>query len=733
MGWFEDQIKQRREQDDQMLEDSFIRISGVVMGHKSAEQTFDEQVITKTAIDEIMKYFHYKPVTIPEDVTGYEEQLDYCLRPHGVMRRIAKLSKGWYDCAFTPMLARKKDTGTWVALIPIKAKGYWYRDEKTGKRALVTKKAAEQFDENAICFYRALPQTSLKLRDLIHFMRQSIFTHDILWVIMATLMVTLVGMLTPRVTKALTGPILTSGNSTILISVLICLICFAMSSGFFSIIKGTLVKRVESKASLSVSAALIMRMISLPTRFFQKYPAGELKSRIMSANQLCSLIINLVMTVGFSTISSLMYIKQIFNFTPELALPAILTILATVLFSSYITLRQIKISKRQMEFSAKESGMSYAMITGVQKIRLSGAEKRIYSRWLDAYSDSSELTYNPPMLLKISGVITTAISLFSTIIMYDLAVRSGIDTSSYFAFTSAYGMVMGAFTTLSGTVTSAARIKPILDLAEPFLKEVPETAEGKELVTRLAGRIELNHVSFRYDPNTPYILQDLSLQIAAGEYVAIVGRTGCGKSTLIRLLLGFEKPEIGSVFFDGKDLNNVDLSSLRRKIGTVLQSDGLFQGDIYSNIVITAPELTMEDAWKAAETAGIAQDIREMPMGMATIISEGHGGISGGQRQRLMIARAIAPNPRVLIFDEATSALDNKTQKQVSEALDGMGCTRIVIAHRLSTIRHCDRILVLDGGHIVEDGTYDELIEKGGYFAELVERQRLDTDEAAKA
>jgi ABC-type bacteriocin/lantibiotic exporter with double-glycine peptidase domain len=288
-------------------------------------------------------------------------------------------------------------------------------------------------------------------------------------------------------------------------------------------------------------------------------------------------------------------------------------------------------------------------------------------------------------------------------------------------------MLMGAFMSLAGIALSAARIRPILEMAEPFLQTPPETAEGKAQVRKLAGSVEVEHVSFRYGEDEPYILNDLTLKIRAGEYVAVVGKSGCGKSTLVRLLLGFEKPSTGAVFYDGRNLDSLDLPSLRRKIGTVTQDAGLFQGDIYSNIVISAPELLLDDAWEAAEKAGIADDIRAMPMGMHTMIGEGQGGISGGQRQRLMIARAIAPKPRILIFDEATSALDNKTQRQVSEALDAMGCTRIVIAHRLSTIRHCDRILVLDGGGIVEDGTYEELIKKGGFFAELVERQRLDS------
>jgi ABC-type bacteriocin/lantibiotic exporter with double-glycine peptidase domain len=224
----------------------------------------------------------------------------------------------------------------------------------------------------------------------------------------------------------------------------------------------------------------------------------------------------------------------------------------------------------------------------------------------------------------------------------------------------------------------------------------------------------------------PYVIDNLSLKIKSGQYVAIVGTTGCGKSTLMRLLLGFETPQKGAIFYDGKDLATIDLKSLRKRIGTVMQNGKLFSGDIFSNIVISSPQLTLEDAWKAAEMAGIAEDIRNMPMNMHTIISEGSGGISGGQRQRIMIARAIAPNPKILMFDEATSALDNITQRIVSESLDKLKCTRIVIAHRLSTIKQCDRIIVLNKGKIIEDGTYDELMDKKGFFSELVERQRVD-------
>ena len=286
-------------------------------------------------------------------------------------------------------------------------------------------------------------------------------------------------------------------------------------------------------------------------------------------------------------------------------------------------------------------------------------------------------------------------------------------------------MVMAAFQAMAGIATVMAQIKAILDLAKPIMEIEPEISEEKEVVSRVSGTIELAHVSFRYDEGMPYVLNDLSLKIRAGQYVAIVGRTGCGKSTLMRLLLGFETPQKGAIYYDGKDIRKLDMKSLRRKLGVVMQNGRLIAGSIYENVAIACPNLTLDEAWTACELAGIAEDIRQMPMGMHTMVAEGNGGISGGQRQRLMIARAIAGRPRILMFDEATSALDNKTQKQVTEALDALKCTRIVIAHRLSTIRQCDRILVLDGGNIIEDGTYEELINAGGYFAELVERQRV--------
>ena len=475
----------------------------------------------------------------------------------------------------------------------------------------------------------------------------------------------------------------------------------------------------------------MMRVLSLPASFFKKYSAGELSSRVEYINSLCSILVTAILSTGFTSLFSLVYISQIFIYAPGLAVPALVILLSTVILFVLFTFTQMKITQKQMLLSGKANGLSYSLISGVQKIKLAGAEKRAFAKWGNLYAEQARLSYNPPIFIKLNGVINTALSLAGTIILYYTAVKTGVSVADYYAFNSAYGMVSGAFMALAGIALNVARLKPILEMVNPILDTKPEISENKQVITQLSGGIELNSVFFRYSEHMPLILDNLSLKIRPGQYVAIVGKTGCGKSTLMRLLLGFETPQKGAIYYDGKDLNKIDLKSLRRHVGVVMQNSKLFQGDIYSNIVISAPWLTLEEAWAAAELAGIAEDIRHMPMGMNTLISEGSGGISGGQRQRLMIARAIAPKPKILILDEATSALDNLTQKKVSDALGALKCTRIVIAHRLSTIRQCDRIIVLDKGKIIEDGNYQELLEKNGFFAELVARQQLDdTDKA---
>ena len=726
MGWFDEQIRLRKKNDDSVFEEAFVGMADAVLGSKMSSAFTSDEAKAQGAIEEILKFYKVKQREVPDSVKGLNDRLEYLLRPHGIMRRNINLEKGWYKDSIGAVLGTRKDDGSIVAFIPKGLSGYVYFDAPTGKWVKLSKKAEALFEDEGICFYKPFPLTKLTVRTLMRYILNTLSTADFVLVILATLAVSLIGLLSPKLNNLLMGTIVESESMRLLFGITIFMVCVTISSLLIRAVKTLIMTRINTKMDLSVQAATMMRVLSLPADFFKQYSAGELSSRAQYIQSLCSMLISTVLNTGLTSIFSLIYVSQIFEYAPALVVPSLLIIFTTILFSLITTFYQMKYSKKQMEIAAEESGMSYALITGVQKIKLSGAEKRAYARWSKLYAKQVELTYNPPMFLRANGAFSSIISLTGALVMYFMSVQSGVSVADYYAFNTAYGMVSGAFMSLAGIATTIAQFKPILEMAKPIMDAVPEVSEGKLVIDRLSGGIELNNVSFRYNENMPLVVDNLSLKIRPGQYVAIVGATGCGKSTLMRIMLGFEKPGKGAVYYDGKDLSGIDLKSLRRKIGVVMQNGKLFQGDIFSNITISAPQLSMDEAWEAAEMAGIAEDIRRMPMGMHTIISEGSGGVSGGQRQRLMIARAIAPKPKILMFDEATSALDNLTQKIVSDSLGKLKCTRIVIAHRLSTIRQCDRIIYLEKGQIVEDGTYDDLIAKNGKFAELVERQRLD-------
>lgn len=536
MGWFDEQIKERLASDQEILEDSFLRLAGVVLDEKAAQRLQDERLIAKEALDSILKYYHEKPVELPENVKNIGDQLDYVLRPTGLMIRDVELTEGWQYDAYGPMLGFFRESGNAVALLPNLFGTYWFSDPVTGKMNVVTKKNAGLFEMEAFCFYQSLPMKPLGIPDLILYMKNSISNSDFLQIALATLVVTLVGTIEPKVYSLVTGKILMNKQASVLIGMMAFLVSAAFASQMLSMVRSLLMERINTKTSLAVEASVMMRILSLPVNFFRKYSSGELSSRAQSVNSLCNMLLENFMSVGLTSLMSLIYIMQIFSFARVLVVPSIIIILSTVIIGVVASLMQIDISRRRMKITAEESGMAFAMLNGIQKIRLSGSEKRVFARWAQKYSEDARLQYNPPLFIKLNSVLVTAISLIGTIILYYLAVRYGVSVSDYVGFNAAYGMVMGAFSSLTSIALSIAGIRPVLEMAEPILKAEPEVAADKEMVTRVSGSIEVNHVSFRYEENTPYVLKDLSLKIKAGEYVAIVGRTGCGKSTLIRLL-----------------------------------------------------------------------------------------------------------------------------------------------------------------------------------------------------
>lgn len=724
MSWFDEQIRLRKEKDDQIFQSSLLEAADAVYG-RNRSFIGDDRALTGSAIEKILRYYHLTYQEAPQSIQTLEDQLEYILHPQGMMYRKVELKNNWYHEAIGAFLGFRESDGAPLALIPSGMNHYRCYDITAGESYLIRKKNADKISRNAFCFYRPFPQTKLNIASLLKYILSSLRVIDFAMIAGITLLVVLIGFLIPRLTNLIYGTVLESGNVSVLLTFAMFMLCVHVSRLIISTGGNLISGCVQTRLKLNIESAAMMRVLSLPPEFFRNYSSGELSSRMQSVNALCSTMVSAVLQSGLTSLISLLHVTQIFRYAPVLVLPSLFIIILTLVFSTLNMILETRRQKSIMEEDAKTLGLSFALVNGIQKLRLAGAEKRAFSHWARAYNKMAHLRYNPPMILKINQVITKGIQLGGTIVLYAIALAASVSMKDYLAFQSSYAMVMGAFSSLVSVVMVFARIKPVLDMAKPLLDSEPETGERKKVLTELKGNIEISNVTFRYHKDSPKIVDNLSLKINAGEYVAIVGPSGCGKSTLMRLLLGFEKPERGGIFYDGKNLNQIDLKSLRRKIGTVMQSGGLFNESIYANIALSASFLTLEEAWEAAEVASIADDIRAMPMGMFTMISEGQGGISGGQKQRIMIARAIAPKPSVLIFDEATSALDNIAQKKVTEALDRLHCTRIIIAHRLSTIKSCSRILYLGEGRILEEGTYEELMEKKGLFADMVARQQI--------
>lgn len=725
MEGFNHQIENRKKHENELLTEAFQDISKAVAHKKISQEIFEEGKDTKDAVSQLLRHYGIREKEVPKKLKSLEERLDFLLSSAGVFYRTIRLEEGWQRNAMGVMMSTLKEDGAIITILPWEGGGFYYVNPHTGKRTRIDKKEAEKIGNEGYCFYRALPMRKLRSYDIWNYMRECLTAWDILSFTTVTGIVTLVGLMLPKLCKLLTSTVLDYKSEKLLLAVMLFMACTSVSYILFESMKDILVKRMSTKLTQHLITATMMRVISLPVDFFKNYSTGELNQYLTYMSSICNTAINGFFATGITGLFSMVFLVQVFSFAKPLVVPSLIVTACTLCVSAFAGVTQSAITREQMQMAAKEKGLVYSLIKGIRKIRLAGAEKRAFVNWAHSYAREAELQYDPPAQIKLSKVFTSAISLGGTIAVYVVAVRSKVTVSDYYAFTISYAFLSASLMAMANVATKVATLGPTMELIKPLMEAIPEEGEGLETVTELHGEIELDSVTFRYEADAPVILDDLSVKIPAGQYVAIVGKTGCGKSTLLRLLLGFETPTRGSIYYDKKDSRGLDMRSVRKQIGTVMQDGKLFQGSIYENISIGAPDLSMEQVWEAAEMAGIAEDIRRMPMGMHTIIAGTGGSMSGGQKQRLMIARAVAPKPKILFLDEATSALDNITQKRVSKSLDRLKCTRIVVAHRLSTIRHCDRILVLDGGKIVEDGTYWDLMEKQGYFAELVERQKI--------
>jgi ATP-binding cassette subfamily C protein len=462
--------------------------------------------------------------------------------------------------------------------------------------------------------------------------------------------------------------------------------------------------------------------------FFRQYQAGQLASKANSIMMLRKVLSDTVIYTILGSLFMMFNLFLLFFYDAILALYAMIVIAISVML---ILLLGRRIRKRQriiIELQQKIFGMLFQFFSSISKIRIAGAEVHVFSEWAGRFSENKRQTYEVRKIHLTISLMSTLLPAVVTLLVFGIIagrIPQTMPTGQFMAFFTALTVSVASFLQLGMAGVAYFTAIPMMESIRPILEATPENVSLKPAIQDLTGDIEVVNVSFRYHSDSPMVLDNVSLHVKPGEFVAIVGASGSGKSTLLRLLLGFETPVSGSVYYDRQDITSFDPSSVRRQAGTVLQQARLSTGNILSNIT-GMTNATFEDAWEAARAVGLDDDIRQMPMGMYTVITGGISTISGGQRQRIMIARAIVDKPRILFFDEATSALDNRTQQIVSQSLEKLQATRVVIAHRLTTVQNADRIYVMDKGRIEETGSYQELLEMGGKFTELVKRQMVE-------
>jgi ATP-binding cassette subfamily C protein len=639
------------------------------------------------------------------------------------LRRVV-LSGNWWEHDNGPLLGYLEAGSHPVALLPRGSHAYEICNPVDGSRTPVTAEKAEQLKSMAFSFFRCFPDRVLKSTDILRF-GLSGAGRDILTIILVGIAGALLNLLTPVATGVIFDSIVPAAQRSQLLQMTLGLFVAALGVLSFEVTRSVALLRAESRSNAVIEAAIWDRLLLLPIPFFRKFSAGDLALRANGINNIRHHLSQVVMGSLLSGVFSLFNLALLFHYSVKLALVAAGLVLVCIVVTGISSLLTLKYSRQGLDVQGRISGLVLQLVTGISKLRVAGAERQAFAQWARAFTLEKRLNFISQTINNGFVVFNTVFPTLSSICLFGaiaFLLKEQIPTGSFLAFNTAWGAFLAAMLGMTSSLLSALEIIPLYQRTKPILETAPEIDFTKTDPGVLTGRIEFSHVMFRYSEDGPTVLDDLSFEIRAGEFVAVVGPSGSGKSTLLRLLLGFETPESGALFFDGLDLASLDVAAVRKQLGVVLQNGKLIPGSIYDNIV-GASNLTLDDAWDAARKAGLAEDIEGMPMGMHTVLSEGAGTISGGQRQRLMIARAIVSRPRIIFFDEATSALDNPTQAMVTQSLAQLQATRVVIAHRLSTIVHANRILVLQNGKLKQNGDYNTLINQPGLFANLAKRQ----------
>lgn len=661
----------------------------------------------------------YEKVT---NICGKRMDIPNIAQASNLICRPIVLESDWFhhDCGVL-IGTIEEDT---VVCVP-KGHGYQIFYPATEGKKHLSKAVAMQIDPQAYSLARALPAHKLTKKDIMTYGKKELSKSDLWFIVLLGLMCTMLGVLLPTINQKIYDDYIPLGNYSELIQICVVMGAAMLGNLSFSIVKSLCEFRLHSRVGYRIQDAAYYRLFRLSENFFHKYDSADLAQRLMSIGPTVNRYIQAVVITGISTIFSLLYLVRMFKYSSKLTWVAALMILVYTAIMVPISLAEVRYEQKETENLGKSSAKLYQYLSGIEKIRMAGAEECAIHDYMIPFSEiqSTEICKNrlSNLLVVLSGIASTVFSM----ILYYIMVKSklGISVGSFVGFNTAFGTFSGAIQKMVDSLLGVYQLRPTFDRFKPVFETACESDGESELPGSITGDISIQHVSFAYGDKQKPVLRDICLDIHPGEYIGIVGTSGCGKSTLLKLLLGFEVPDGGQIFYDGQDLRTLDKQALRKNLGVVLQNGKLIAGSIYENITITAPEATMTDVKSVLEAVGLKEDVAHMPMGVQTVLSESSGTISGGQQQRIMIARAIIGKPAVLIFDEATSALDNLTQAVVCESLDKMNVTRIVVAHRLSTIRTCDRIVVLQDGSVAEEGNYETLMNNKGLFYQLASRQ----------
>ena len=613
----------------------------------------------------------------------------------------------------------------YVALIPYGRGRYKIWSNETKQLEKLSDKVAEQIAPTAFVIRRSLPRRALTRRDMIAFVKASVRTSDIVFLLLISAVSTLIGVLIPKLNQLIYDEYIPMGAENVLIQMCLVIATFMIGNVFISLVQKLQELRVPGRVGYELQDAVYQRTFELPESFFRKQGSADLGQRLIGFGGIANQIVSLILVNGFMLLMSVIYLIQMFTYSGKLTAAGSAMVVVYALVVYFLSKSTMKYKRSIAENNGEAAAKLYQFLSGVDKIRMAGAEEHALLEYTLPVAREQKFGIRANRINGWVSILTDIGSVIFSMVLYYMMVKSNLklSTGSFLAFNTAFGSLVGGVMQFVKALVSYNELKPQIERVKPFVETSLDAEENQDVVSELSGELSVEHVSFAYNETQGNVLNDISLHIKPGEYVAIVGQSGCGKSTLLKLLLGFESPTKGIISYDGKNLDSLDKHMLRRKMGVVLQNGKLISGSIFENITITTPHAKMEDVMKVIEDVGLKNDIAAMPMGVHTVLSESGNTISGGQQQRILIARAIFHNPSILFFDEATSALDNITQSMVCESLEKRHMTRLVIAHRLSTVQNCDRIIVIDRGTVVEEGNYESLMRNKGLFYQMASRQ----------